>query len=572
MVKIYATSRFPEPTRPWTKQSPSESSGTGVVIENKRILTNAHVVLYSSQLFVQGEGSGEKVAATVESIAPGMDMAVLKLDDEAFFERRPPLARAAELPAVKEAVTVYGYPTGGSTQSVTKGIVSRIEFAPFGSGVLGLRIQIDAAINPGNSGGPALVGDAMIGLAFSRLGGADNIGYIIPTEEVELFLKDVSDGNYDGKATMHDRLQTLENDALRAFLKLPKDAKGMVVTEPDRPDADYPLKSWDLITRIGDHAVDNVGMVSVKDGLRLAFQYYIQKESKDGTVPLTIIRDGKEQSISLPVPTAAKHPMLISALQGRYPSYFVYGPLVFSPATSEFLGVLGGNQNAGRVYPALASVGSPLITRRGDEPRFPGEELVVVASPMFPDKIAKGYSNPIIKVVKDVDGVPIKNLRHLVEVLRDGTAPFVTIRFDDRASETIVFNRKEVASATEEILGDNGIRQICSDDLADVWKKKSEAGGGPRARRSGPPSMRRSSWKSTRRASSTSKARCRGKTIALADDPGFGDGRRVEVAVRAVGERDRARRPSAIRPGVADLLVPEVFEELDEIVRERRFR
>ena len=28
--------------------------------------------------------------------------------------------------------------------------------------------------------------------------------------------------------------------------------------------------------------------------------------------------------------------MLIESLQGRYPSYFVYGPLVFSAVTREF--------------------------------------------------------------------------------------------------------------------------------------------------------------------------------------------------------------------------------------------
>ena len=47
----------------------------------------------------------------------------------------------------------------------------------------------------------------MIGLAFSHLGGAENIGYIIPTEEIELFLQDISDGHYDGKPALHDHLQ-----------------------------------------------------------------------------------------------------------------------------------------------------------------------------------------------------------------------------------------------------------------------------------------------------------------------------------------------------------------------------
>src|SRR5437667_209861 len=100
--------------------------------------------------------------------------------------------------AVEEAVMVYGYPKGGSSLSITKGIVSRIEFAEYNFPVAGLRIQIDAAINPGNSGGPAVVGDKMIGLAFSHLSDSKNIGYIIPSEEIDLFLQDIADGHYDG--------------------------------------------------------------------------------------------------------------------------------------------------------------------------------------------------------------------------------------------------------------------------------------------------------------------------------------------------------------------------------------
>ena len=94
---------------------------------------------------------------------------------------------------------VYGYPTGGTSLSITKGIVSRIEFTTFNASVAGLRIQIDAAINPGNSGGPVVVNDKMVGIAFSRLGCAENIGYIIPSEEIDLFLQDLADGRYDGK-------------------------------------------------------------------------------------------------------------------------------------------------------------------------------------------------------------------------------------------------------------------------------------------------------------------------------------------------------------------------------------
>ena len=465
-MKISATMRSPELTRPWSKSSPREASGTGVVIEGNRILTNAHVVTYASQLFVESYQSSDKHVATVESISPGIDLAVLKLEDESFFEKRPPLPRTHDLPSIKESVLVYGYPQGGSSMSVTKGIVSRIEFTALGDNTWGVRVQVDAAINPGNSGGPAIVDGKIVGLIFSKLTQADNIGYIIPTEEIDLFLADVKDGTYEGKPSMHDSLQTLENDALRQMLKLDKRATGMVVHGPDTVIKNNPLKEWDLLAKIGDSEIDNTGKVKVKADVRLNFQYLIQKLAKDGKVPFTVIREGKAMQVELPV--SAKRESLIESLHGKYPSYFVYGPLVFSPLTSEFLAGVGD-----RFFGLLSAIGSPIAIRRGDQPKFPGEELVIVASPMLPNKIGKGYSSAQLKVVKEINGVRIKNITHLVEVFRDSKETFTTISFDDKASETIVFDHKEALAATDDILNDNGIRSRASDDLATVWNGKT---------------------------------------------------------------------------------------------------
>jgi S1-C subfamily serine protease len=467
VVKIFATMRAPDPFKPWTKQAPREVTGTGVVIEGKRILTNAHVALYASQVQVQANQSGDKLSATVEFVAPGIDLAVLKLEDDSFFATHPALVRAVKIPTVKDSVMVYGFPTGGTNLSITKGIVSRIEFAGYNFPVSGLRIQIDAAINPGNSGGPALAGEEMIGLAFSRLGGADNIGYIIPCEEIELFLKDIADGRYDGKPAMFDSLQTNENPALRAFLKLDKATEGMIVREPDMTDVSYPLKPWDVVTKIGTSKVDNEGMVKIGENLRVRFQYLIQQLARNGKIPLTLLRAGQELNVELPVPT--ERPMLIPDLEGEYPPYFIYGPLVFSTATAQFVGPVSSNAKA---ISALGYAGNPMITRRGDKPSFPEEELVLISSPFFPHKLAKGYDNPISRVVQTINGVAIKNLSHLVTVLRDTQDEFITIKFAGRATEALVFSRKEIIAATDDILSDNGVRAQGSPDILKIWSAK----------------------------------------------------------------------------------------------------
>ena len=248
---------------------PQEITGTGVVIEGKRILTNAHVVLYASQVQVQANQAGDKISATVEAVAPGIDLAVLKLDDESSSTP----TRRWRAPATCPRSRTRSWPTasrpGGTTCPSPRASSRASNSSPTTIRVSGLRIQIDAAINPGNSGGPAVAGDKMIGLAFSRLGEAQNIGYIIPSEEIELFLKDIADGHYDGKpaCSMISRRWKIRRCALSEARQS--------VSGHHRPPArtrrspDYPLKEWDVITRIGDTPVDDQGMIKISDDLRV---------------------------------------------------------------------------------------------------------------------------------------------------------------------------------------------------------------------------------------------------------------------------------------------------------------
>lgn len=467
VVKVFSTMRYPDVTRPWTKQQPSEATGSGVVIEGRRILTNAHVVLYASQVQVQANQAGDKISATVEAIAPGIDLAVLKLEDDSFFDTHAPIKRAGALPQIKDAVLAYGFPTGGTSLSITKGIVSRIEFALYGYSVSGLRVQIDAAINPGNSGGPAVAGDRMIGLAFSALNNAQNIGYIIPNEEIDLFLQDIADGHYDGKPALFDELQTLENPALRRYLNLADSVHGMVVRRPYRGDSANPLKEWDVITRIADAPVDDQGMIHIEGDLRVSFRYLVQKAASNGSLPLTVERAG--QSLKVTAHPTVERPSLMPDLKGEYPPYFIYGPVVFSRVSGQF--VTGIMQNS-ELLRALSLVGSPMVTLRAEMPSPEREELVVISSPFFPNKLSKGYNNPFATVVYSVNGSRVRSLAHLVALLRDLKDDFVVLRCEHWGGETLVFPRKEMVAATEDILNDNGVRAQGSPELLAVWSGK----------------------------------------------------------------------------------------------------
>jgi S1-C subfamily serine protease len=468
VVKVFATVQYPNPFKPWAKGNPMDVIGSGTVIDGKRVLTNAHLVLYATDVQIQPRRGGNKIDAKVEVLAPDMDLAVLSVKDAKFFDKCPPLPRAEKLPKVQDDVAVYGFPEGGTDLSVTKGTVSRIEFGHYYQQGHGLFIQVSAAINRGNSGGPAVVGDKMVGIVFSRLREGQNIGYVIPNEEIDLFFERVKDGRYEGKPmeTAGTEFQRCENKALRSLLQLDDDATGVLILPPAKPPKDYHLREFDLLTKVGPYEIDTDGMVQLPNDLRVGFFSAIVKVAKDGAVPVTLVRKGKTIETTLAVSNADDR--LIRDYQGEKPSYFIHGPLVFSPAKADAVAWYA------RARPDLDAAQSPLLARFTDRVRFLGEELVVVTSPMFTHKIAKGYQDPIGQVVAEVNGTKVKNLKHLVEIFRDCTDEYLTLRFAEQGAEVLVFRREEMDKVTEEILEDNEIKRRGSDDVLKVWKQTKE--------------------------------------------------------------------------------------------------
>lgn len=463
VVKVTAMYRAPELTRPWTKGTTTEFSGTGFVIDGERIITNAHVAEYATQIFVQPAGSSDRFRAKVTAIATGIDLAVLELveDKEKFFAAHPPLELSAELPDIGATVNVHGFPEGGTQISVTEGIVSRIEYSRYYNLAYGLVIQVDAALNSGNSGGPAISGDRVVGVVFSNMPESENIGFIIPVEELNAFLEDVADGTYDGVPVMKDDLQTLENDAIRDKLGMPDELTGMMVTGTFTDDASYPLRAYDILDRIGPYDIENDGYVNSEDGLRLAWSYYVRKVMRDGAVPMTIVRAGKSMDVN--VPLAPHGRSFAPYLDNTYPDYFIYGPLVFTPVYGDLYD---------EVYLEYhAWYASPLAQRAGGAKAFDGEQLIVSPSPLFPHRISKGYETGYFPVLESVNGVKIRNMNHLVETLRDLKDEYVTFEWDCRDQETLVFKRSELEYATEEILEENGIRHQMSDVFREIWDK-----------------------------------------------------------------------------------------------------
>lgn len=205
VVKVYATHCEPNFSLPWQRRRQVQSTSSGFIIstpKGRRLLTNAHSVEHYTVVQVKKRGSDVKYQCTVLAIAHECDLALMTVEDEAFWDGTQPLLPGG-LPMLQDAIAVIGYPIGGDTVSVTAGVVSRLEMMAYSHGQAELLgVQVDSAINPGNSGGPAfndqrqVVGVAFQGLAPTE---AEAIGYIIPWVVVSHFLDDVDrHGRYTG--------------------------------------------------------------------------------------------------------------------------------------------------------------------------------------------------------------------------------------------------------------------------------------------------------------------------------------------------------------------------------------
>ena len=204
------------------------------MIAGKRILTNAHVVRNRpAQIFVQANGSTEKLTAQVVVIGADVDLAVLRLDDETFFNDHPPLPLADAIPHVKDEVTVYGYPLGGDQLSVTEGVShASIIPAPTTTIAPGCGSRSMPRSTRATAAARWSATAAIVGLVFSKLTKAENIGYLVAAEEIAMFLQDIANGAYQRPAGDVRRNADGGERGAGAKLHLDKETGGMMVTEP----------------------------------------------------------------------------------------------------------------------------------------------------------------------------------------------------------------------------------------------------------------------------------------------------------------------------------------------------
>ncbi|MDZ4289797.1 MAG: trypsin-like peptidase domain-containing protein [Prosthecobacter sp.] len=439
VVNIDCSTLVPDYREPWNAGQPSGGSGTGFLIGKNRFLTNAHVVSNAIKLVIRTTSDPQPHPARIVFIAHDCDLAIIEAEDGAAFEKTKPL-EFGPIPRLNTEVIAVGYPIGGDRISVTRGVVSRIDFRPYSHTSVDshLTIQVDAAINPGNSGGPVLQNGKIVGVAFQGFSGrvAQNVGYMIPGPVIQRFLKDTADGRYDHYVDLAISDFPIESGAQRKAFGLDDDGVGVMVADVEPAgSAGKLLKRGDVLLSLDGNPVLNNGLIRV-EGELMDMNEIVERKFAGGTLNLAYMRDGKKKEAQVELKRFDPYVKLGEQYIQR-PRYLVYAGLVFQPMDRNLI-------EAHQIRdPAASYLFDNYLT---DKLYVERPEPVILTS-ILTDEV-NTYITPYAQsVVDSVNGVKIKTLKDLKTALakQDEKNPFIIIKLLEKGRPIVL--KRDLAEA-----------------------------------------------------------------------------------------------------------------------------
>jgi len=269
--------------------------GSGVVYEERKIVTNHHVVAGAREIVV-ALASGERIDATLVASDPRTDLALLAVQRDL-----PPATFAGSLPPVGSLTVAIGNPLGFEG-SVTAGVLSGVDRAiPSGGRTPALvnLLQTDAPISPGNSGG-ALVGSDgnVIGINVAYIppaARAVSIGFAIPAPTVVDVVRQLAADGEVEHAFLGVQLRPLTANVAEKLDVSTDEGAIVALVESDGPADRAGLRAGDVIVAAGGRDV-----TAVEDVLSV-----LRLSEPGDRIALTVMRDGDRRKLTI---TTAQRP------------------------------------------------------------------------------------------------------------------------------------------------------------------------------------------------------------------------------------------------------------------------
>ena len=274
-------------------------SGSGIIVTNRHVVpagtTDMSVTLSDGTKFTDVKVIGRTTQSS------SLDVAFLKINDLKGKKLTPVTLGDSSKMQVGDRVIAIGNALGQFQNTVTSGIISgygrdvtATDQTGLGTETLSDLFQTDAAINPGNSGGPLVnISGEVIGINTAVAGGAQNIGFAIPVNDIKGLIEGVlADGELKQPYLGVRYLSLTDDIAYQYNLSVNRGAyiapSNQTSVLPDSPADKAGLKEKDIITKVNNIAIDD------KTNLSSALSRFRVGDS----VKLTVIRAGKTMTLN----------------------------------------------------------------------------------------------------------------------------------------------------------------------------------------------------------------------------------------------------------------------------------
>ena len=440
---------------PWEKQAPWTRTVTGLVVPGRRILLAS--TAFGNHLLVEAQklGSEARTVARVELVDQEGPLALVAVDDPAFWEGLEPLPLADRAPGEGD-VTILRWQRSGLLDSYP-GTVRQVRSGRHGlSQTSLLTLEIGSSTDALGESEVVVAKGRVAGLVTGRAGDAYAA---LAAPVLAQFLEGASRGDWRSFARAGLAWQDLTNPALRESLGLRPGETGIRLTRvAAHGSAGGILKPGDVVLEMGGVKLDPTGYYEHPLYGRMLFALLFSDGRHPGeTMPVKVLRDGERLDLQLPLramrPEQDRVPPYVF---GRGPDYVVVGGLVFEELTRPYLGAWG--DWARRAPPRLLVA----IDREPDEAGAEPKRTVLLSS-VLPDAANLGYQELRDLIVERVNGRAVRSLADVRQAFASPAGGFHVVEFlAGQGTARVVLDAGEAQAAAARLRQAYGVERLDS--------------------------------------------------------------------------------------------------------------
>jgi len=403
MVSLRVTSQPTSPALPWNKKPEQTLPANAIVLPGRHLLTSADTIKDATLIEARAFARYPSYPAEAVLVDYELDLALLTVDDPAFWEKLEPLP-FGRTPGRNGRFRINRWrPNGRFEQGGGEMVDFQIARSRFGA--------MEYPVLRGNT--------TMAGLGWAEMLTADGkiIGLItshteqeieaVTGELLERFVKAAERTEYRGFVHRGFTWQALNQRDLRRAYGLRPDGAGVLVRRLFAEGTGHgSLRPGDILMELGDYTIDPEGQIDHPLYGPIRFTVALN-ETLQPHILAVVQRNDERKTLRLSRERFTRAAYRVHPYRfDRDIDYTVFGGLVVQELSSEFLHLWGRDWQD--KAPARLTMAFTLDSLRhaGDEP-----EKVLIVSKVLPDPANLGYGDVEHAIITHANGRAVTSLQ-----------------------------------------------------------------------------------------------------------------------------------------------------------------